>query len=223
MTDIEILDKFKRIAVYGGSFDPIHRGHMAIAESVMEQFALDVVVFVPAFHAPHKKRDRPTPALDRYAMVCLATNDTSRLIATRIEIEAPERPYSVQTLTTLKRELPAAELFFIIGADSWAEITTWREWETVLTLTNHIVVTRPGYPITFDHVTTGVRERILDLRGIEGVPVGHGGPMIYISDAVDLDISATAIREKVRGGDDSWKLDVPEEVAKYVEKYQIYS
>jgi nicotinate-nucleotide adenylyltransferase len=221
--EIDILKKFKRIGVYGGSFDPVHCGHLAIASALLPRFALDILAFIPAFHAPHKKRKLPTPALDRYAMVCLATNDHSVMVVSKMEIESPEQPYSIQTLTRLIAELPDAEIFFVIGADLWMEITTWRDWEKVLTLTNQIVVTRPGVDISFDHVTPEVRERIVDLRMIGSKAVEPAPERIYITDAVNVDVSATRIREKIRSGDESWKNDVPEEVAKYIEKYQIYS
>lgn len=215
-----------RIAFYGGSFDPPHSGHMAIAEALLKQFRLDEFTFVPAFHAPHKKGRTPTPAYDRFAMLCLATQNEPAMSVSRIEIEAPERPYSVETLSKLTEMLPRAEIFFVMGADSWMDITTWREWETVLSLSNHIVVNRPGIAIAFDHVTDAIRERIVDLRMLnpgDKVDIGVcGGNMIFITDAVDMDISATRIRAAIRDGSDDWRHDVPVEVANYIEKYQIY-
>jgi nicotinate-nucleotide adenylyltransferase len=217
----------KRIAFYGGSFDPVHRGHLAIAHALIERFELDEFVFVPAFHAPHKMRKRPTSAYDRFAMLCLVTNDTDRIVVSKMEIEAPERPYTFETLTTLNQRLTDTRIFFVMGADSWMDIATWRRWEEVLKLTDHIVITRPGIEIGFDHVTDEIRERIVDLRqnGAEAAPSGEPQKRhsIYITDAVNMNISATEIRSKIRLGDASWQQDVPAEVAKYVEKYQIYS
>jgi len=155
----------KKIAFYGGSFDPFHNGHLTIAKKLTEIFQLNEFVFVPAFHAPHKKDKKPTSAFHRFAMLCLATNDEAKIKVSKMEIDAPEKPYTFETLTKLKNELIDAEIFFVLGADSWEEITTWREWETVLTLTNVIVVTRPGYEIGFSHVTEEIRKRIVDLRG----------------------------------------------------------
>lgn len=212
----------RKLAFYGGSFDPPHLGHLAIARAVTEQFSLDEFVFIPAFHAPHKVRLKPTPAIDRYAMLCLATNEDLQISVSRIEIEAPHRPYSVETLTLLNDEFPDDDLFFVIGADSWMDITTWREWERVLTLANIIVVTRPGVEIGFDHVTDEIRSRIVDIRGERAVPA-HGDRKIYFTDVVQIDVSATDIRRNVREGNRSWKDNVPSEVAKYIEKYQIYN
>jgi len=213
----------RKIGVYGGSFDPPHRGHMAIARGVTEQFGLDEFMFVPAFHAPHKSDLKPTSAFHRYAMLALATQENPKLIVSRIELEQPDRPYSVETLGRLTAEMPEASIFFVIGADSWEDIRTWREWETVLTLTNIIVVTRPGFEIGTDHVTDQVSERIVDLRRAERSGIDAAtGPRIFFTDVVQMQISATSIRNAVRSGSGEWRNDVPQEVAKYVEKYQIY-
>ncbi len=223
----------KKIAFYGGSFDPLHNGHLTIARKLTELFDLDEFVFVPAFHAPHKKDKNPTSALHRYAMLALATNDEPKIKVSRIELDAPERPYTYETLSKLKNELKDAQIFFVMGADSWTEITTWREWETVLTIVNIIVVTRPEYDIAFSHVTNEIREKIVDLRGDfnaktqrrkdakqEKLEVGEQN--IYITDVVQLNISATGIRQKVRKNKNDWRELVPVEVAKYIEKYDLY-
>ena len=218
----------KHIAYYGGSFDPVHRGHVAIAKALLEQFELDAFVFIPAFHAPHKVRLTPTSAYDRYAMLCLVTQNESKLRVSKMEIEMPEKPFSVETLGRLKAERPDDEIFFVMGADSWMDIITWREWETVLTMANHIVITRPGVEIGFEHVTDEIRTRIVDLRreNEEIAKIGETSEIenqIFITDSVNLNISATEIRRRVRENEASWRADVPAEVANYIEKYQIYS
>ncbi|MGI8668266.1 MAG: nicotinate-nucleotide adenylyltransferase [Aridibacter sp.] len=215
----------KRIAFYGGSFDPVHNGHLAIAENLTEFFELDEFVLIPAFHAPHKSRLQPTSADHRFAMLCLATDRRSQVKVSTIELEVPEKPYTIETLTKLKNDLPETEIFFVMGADSWAEITTWREWEKVLTIVNIIVVTRPNYDIEFLHVTDGIRDRILDLRDeknelrITNYELRNG---IFITDAVQMDISATRIRAMIRANEDGWKECVDKEVAKHIEKYDLY-
>ena len=212
-----------RIAFFGGSFDPPHLGHLAIAHALIKRFDLDEFVFVPAFHAPHKQ-SAPTSAFDRYAMLCLATQHESRISVSRIEIEMPQRPYSVETLERLTQMLPHEEIFFVMGADSWRDIRTWRDWERLFEMTDHIVVTRPGYDIKTDHVTEAVRERILDVRNIEAsVDTDGRSKNIYFTDAVKIELSSTEIRKKIKQGDDSWRSDVPESAAKYIIKYQIYS
>lgn len=224
----------KKIAFYGGSFDPLHNGHLTIASALTEIFKLDEFVFIPAFHAPHKKDKNPTSALHRYAMLALATNDEPNIKISKIELDAPERPYTFETLTKLKNELNEAQIFFVMGADSWQEITTWREWETVLTIVDIIVVTRPDYEIEFSHVTDKIKKGIIDLRGIFNAktqgrkdaksenPDTDKEQRIYITDAVQLNISATEIRRKIREKENDWREFVPEEVAKYIEKYDLY-
>jgi len=213
----------KRIAFYGGSFDPVHLGHLAIARTLLPAFRLDKFIFIPAFHAPHKLRRTPTSPYDRFTMLCLATQRDRDVTISRIELEMPERPYSVETLSRITEELPDDDLFFVMGADSWMDITTWREWERVLALTNHIVVTRPGTEIGTGHVTNEIRERIVDLRGDKECTEGSGTQKrIYLTDAVQYDTSATDIRRKIRENDQTWRNDVSIEVANYVEKYQIY-
>src|SRR5215213_10287426 len=207
----------RRIALYGGTFDPVHKGHIAVAEGLSKLFALDEVLFIPAYVAPHKRAGAVTPALHRYAMLALATQPRDDFRVSTAELDKPERPYTWETLSRMREALGSdAMVFFVMGADSWADITTWREWESVLSLSNHIVVTRPGYELGTAHVTPAVRERIVDLRrglderGAREVEGETSGPKIYVTDAVQLDISATEVREAVRGGrDGDWKELVP--------------
>jgi nicotinate-nucleotide adenylyltransferase len=219
----------KKIAFYGGSFDPVHLGHLAVATTLLAEFKLDEFVFIPASHAPHKLRKKPTSTYDRYAMLCLATQNDDAISVSRIEIEMPDRPYSVETLSTLNEQLPDDDIYFVMGADSWMEITTWREWEKVLSLTNHIVVNRPGFEIGVDHVTDEIRSRIVDRRNAKTISADsafrtpHSAlSVIYFTDSVDYDVSATDIRRRVRENKESWRRDVAGEVANYIEKYQIY-
>jgi nicotinate-nucleotide adenylyltransferase len=215
----------RRIAFYGGSFDPLHNGHFAISKALVRQFGLQQFVFVPAFHAPHKAGRAPTSAYHRFAMLALSTADDPVLRVSPMEVEMPERPYTVETLGRLLKIYKATEIFFVMGADSWEDICTWREWERVLSLTNHIVVTRPGYEIDFQHVTQAVRERIVDLRGTRAKPdqISVTEPKIYISDAVRSNASASRIRTKIKENSDGWQTDVPETVANYIEKYELYT
>jgi nicotinate-nucleotide adenylyltransferase len=218
-----------RIALYGGTFDPVHTGHTNVADGLSKLFALDRVLLSPAYIAPHKRGASVTPALHRYAMLTLATQGDERLLVSTIELDAPERPYTVETLSRMKEQLGEdASLFFIMGADSWMEITTWREWERVLTFCNHIVVTRPGYEVSTEHVTPAIRERVIDLRGMQREEIarevlGSDGLRIYLTDAVNLEVSSTEIRRAVREGlDDDWEKSVAPPVADYIRKYGLY-
>jgi nicotinate-nucleotide adenylyltransferase len=222
------MSQTKRIALYGGTFDPVHDGHLAVARSLVELFALDGLLFVPAHTAPHKRRSAPpTSPWHRHAMLALATQDEERFRVSSVELDAPERPYTVETVARLLEELKDARLFFVMGADSWAEIATWREWERLLGMCDHVVVTRPGYDLSFEHVTVKIRARVVDLRGparerarllvAESEP-----PKIFLSDAVSEDVSATRVRREVARGASRNSLRVPRAVAAYIDKYGLY-
>jgi nicotinate-nucleotide adenylyltransferase len=222
------MDRRMRIAVYGGTFDPVHYGHLAVAQSVVELFEIDQLLFVPARQAPHKLEREVTPPIHRYAMLALATQADERLLVSTVELEAPERRYTIETLGHFKSEFgEAVELFFVMGADSWAEITTWREWRKLVQLTNQIVVTRPGYELKLDaHDETG--SSIIDVRGMNAQQVSKvttetEGARIYVSDAAMVDVSATDIREAANSGQhEELKAFVPAAVADYIIKYELY-
>lgn len=223
------MKRLQRIALYGGTFDPVHIGHIAIAQNLSRLFELDEFVFIPAHVAPHKRERKVTPALHRYAMLALATAQTASQRILTIELDAPERPYTVDTLSQIKASVEQrARLFFVMGADSWMEVNTWREWERVLQLTDHIVVTRPRYEFGASHVAPAIRERIVDLRGadceaVEGAIEKSEDAKIYVTDAVAMDVSATALRRAAREKrSDEWRALVPPAVADYIEKYQLY-
>lgn len=215
----------KRLAYYGGTFDPVHLGHLSVARTLVDLFRLDEFVFLPAFHAPHKPDSKPTSGYHRYAMLCLATEGEPRIRVSQMELATGERRYTIDTLGELKARHSGDELFFVMGADSWADILTWRRWEEVLLATNHIVVNRPGYRIETEYVSDAVRERIVDVRAIKyasEIPE-PGGQRIYFTDAVNFDVSATEIRDDVRADDVLDRTDaVPKAVAKYIEKYELY-
>jgi nicotinate-nucleotide adenylyltransferase len=221
------MSQTKRIALYGGTFDPVHDGHLAVARGLVSLLALDELLFVPAHTAPHKRSAPPTSPWHRHAMLALATQGEARFRVSSVELDAPERPYTVETLARLLEELKDARLFFVMGADSWAEITTWREWERLLEMCDHVVVTRPGYELSFGHVPGKIRARIVDLRGSvrertrravrESEP-----PKIFLSDAVSEDVSATGVRRAVARGGSPEGLRVPRAVADYINKYGLY-
>ena len=195
----------KRIGLYGGTFDPVHTGHLEIARRVSEVFEIENVIFIPAQMAPHKIGRPVTHPIHRYAMLALATQDDPTLLVSTFELDHPDRRYTVDTVEHFQRELTdSTELFFIMGADSWSEITTWREWERLLTMTNHIVVTRPGYESSKAHV-------------------GSYGDRVFFTDVVMNDVSATSIRRLAREGRiDELVGRVPGPVLEYIKKYEIY-
>jgi len=222
------MEQRKRIAIYGGTFDPVHTGHLEVARRVSELFAIDEFLFMPARVAPHKLDARISSSLHRYAMLALATKADPRLFVSTFELEGPERQYTVDTLFHFRSCFgESVDLFFVMGADSWAEITTWREWRRLLTLANLIVVTRPGYEVSAEHVGPATAANIIDVRGSgaerAAQMVEPGAAKIFVSDAVIHDVSATEVRMAARENrfEDLNKL-VPLEVADYIRKYKLY-
>jgi nicotinate-nucleotide adenylyltransferase len=220
------MEQPKRIAIYGGTFDPVHSGHLEIARRVTQFFGIDEFLFVPARVAPHKLDREVLPALHRYAMLALATRTDSRLCVSTFELDAPGRQYTVDTLYHFRSRFgESAELFFVMGADSWGEITTWREWRRLLTLANLIVVTRPGYEISTAAANAETAASIVDLRGVTDFTGASepGSQKVFVSNAVMIDVSATEIR-RAASEDDNEKLTrlVPLEVAEYIRKYRLY-
>lgn len=215
----------KRAAIYGGTFDPVHNGHLKVARRVQKLFGLDEVIFVPACVPPHKRDAGITSAFHRFAMLALATQDDERLRVSTIELDQPDRPYAVETVARMQERLGGdCRLFFIMGADSWSEIMTWREWQRLLTMCDHIVVTRPGYELV--NSTGGAQ--VNDVQGkngeeIQKVVAESSGSHVFVTDAVIEDVSATAIRATAKSGERNQLTKmVPPEVAAYIEKYELY-
>lgn len=219
------MDQRKRIAIYGGTFDPVHSGHLQIARSVTEIFALDQFWFMPALVAPHKADRTVSSALHRYAMLALATQHDERLLVSSYELEGRERQYTVDTLEHLVAKLgDETDLFFVMGLDSWTEITSWREWKRLPTLANLIVVTRPGFEFSMDQVGDDVAAMVVDVRGRADEIVARleaNRNQIFITDVVRLDIAATTIREQATENKDLAEL-VPQKVGEYIRKYGLY-
>jgi len=212
----------ERIALYGGTFDPVHAGHVEVARRVSLLFEIEKVLFLPAQMAPHKIGRPVTDPIHRYAMLALATQDDPQLAISTYELDALDRRYTVETVEHFQSALGhSTELFFIMGADSWSEITTWREWERLLSITNHIVVTRPGYEPVTTHVGA-ISERIVDVRGSQSPPIERA-KKIYLTDVVMKDVSATNIRRLAsEGRTEELTGLVPGPVLEYIKKYGIY-
>ena len=194
----------KRIALYGGTFDPVHSGHLEIARRVSELFEIEKVLFIPAQVSPHKVGKPVTAPIHRYAMLALATQNDPQLSLSTFELDAPNRRYTVDTVEHFQTTLgDSAELFFIMGADSWAEIRTWREWERLLQMIDHIVVTRPGHDVNKTLPSSDAR--------------------VSFTDAVMKDISSSGIRRVAAAGEYAELAQlVPAPVAEYIRKYELY-
>src|SRR4029079_18263352 len=139
-----------RIAILGGTFDPIHNGHLAAAQSVAEAFQVDEVHFVPAFSPPHKQGRGITSPFHRFAMVALATVSFAGFRTSTLEVDAFEKRYTVETLDTMKQMHKGSELLVIIGTANYREIETWKNFRRLFELANLVIVNRPGFPFRED-------------------------------------------------------------------------
>lgn len=194
----------RRLGVMGGTFDPIHHGHLLTAEEALVQFDLERVIFVPTGRPWMKEEVAVSPAEDRHLMTVIATASNPRFAVSRIEIDREGPTYTVDTIRMLADENPDAELFFITGADAILEIFHWKDPDEILSLAHFIAATRPGY----------------DIAAFEKeAPTSH--PKVTVMDIPALAISSTDIRRRVRDGRPIRYL-VPEGVKSYIEKAGLY-
>lgn len=192
-----------RVGLYGGTFDPIHLGHLRAAETAREELGLDLVAFLPSAVPPH--RNAPlSPAADRLAMARLATAPYPAFAAWDIELRRPGPSYTVETVAALLAERPGDAFVLVVGADTWPEMPTWREPERLLSLVEVAVVDRPGYATP------------------EPVPPFAGGRGVKRVGGPTLEISATVVRERARAGR-SVRFLVPDAVAGYIAERGLYS
>jgi nicotinate-nucleotide adenylyltransferase len=215
----------QRAAIYGGTFDPVHNGHIEVARRALQLFELDQVLFVPACVPPHKSGI--SSAFHRFAMLALATEHEPQLRLSTIELDEPDRPYAVDTVERMQKEIGQnCHLFFMIGADSWSEITTWHEWQRLLKMCDLIVVTRPGYELSGNVPPEAAK--VVDVQGMSRQEISRlvssdKGTRTFLADAAMVDISATRIRAAARSRDtDKLREMVPTPVANYIEKYELY-
>ncbi|MDY6793686.1 MAG: nicotinate-nucleotide adenylyltransferase [Actinomycetota bacterium] len=203
----------KRIGVMGGTFDPIHHGHMVTAEEAWKQFGLDQVLFVPSGHPPHKEERKSLDAEQRYLMAVIATATNPHFIVSRMEIERPGPSYTIDTVEQLHHKYGRnTDVFFITGADAILEILTWKEPERILEECTFIAATRPGYDLA----------RLEDSLP-EAEKTRHASdPKVLVMEIPALAISSTDIRRRVSEGRPIRYL-VPEGVAEFIEKNGLYT
>jgi nicotinate-nucleotide adenylyltransferase len=199
----------KRIGVMGGTFDPIHYGHLVAAEAVRAEFGLDRVIFIPTGNPPHKQHISITGSEHRYLMTVLATSSNPDFEVSRIEVDKSELTYTIDTIKELQRIYgDAADLYFITGADAVLELLTWHKIEELLTLCKFIAVTRPGFD-----------KQALEQK-IEEITSKYNGEIICLEVPL-LAISSTDIRERAGSGK-TIKYLVPEAVEEYIGKHGLY-
>lgn len=184
----------------GGTFDPVHHGHLVAASEVQALLGLDEVVFVPTGQPWQKEAREVSPAEHRYLMTVIATASNPRFTVSRVDIDRDGPTYTVDTLRDLRAQRPEAELFFITGADALAQILSWKDAEELWRLAHFIGVTRPGYLLS---------ELSLPAEGVT------------LQEVPAMAISSTDCRERVRAGAPVWYL-VPDGVVQYISKHRLY-
>jgi nicotinate-nucleotide adenylyltransferase len=195
------LGRPARVGVMGGTFDPIHHGHLVAASEVASLFALDEVVFVPTGQSWQKDSRQVSPAEDRYLMTVIATASNPRFSVSRADIDRGGPTYTVDTLRDLRDERePGTEFFFITGADALEQIFTWQNADELFEMAHFVGCTRPGHHLTDP-----------------GLPVGKAS----LVEIPALAISSTACRERVRRGEPVWYL-VPDGIVQYINKRGLY-
>ncbi len=214
----------RRIGIFGGTFNPIHYGHLRMAEEVAEEFALDRVYLVPSARPPHKEAQRLAAAEDRLAMVQRAVRGNPRLFVCDYECRQRGPSYAVTTLERFQRRFPVAELFFLIGWDAWREIDTWYEWPRLFELVNFIVFSRQGkrppaggevlgfFPFALQALFCYEKDSTYRCRT---------GRRLHFVTTTRLDISSSRIRELAAAGR-SLRYLVPDGVFRYLEERRLY-
>lgn len=220
----------RRIALFGGTFDPIHTGHLAVARAAARRFQLDGIHFIPTERPPHKHHHALAPFVDRYAMVALACAGQPRFIASLAESgedHAGRGPfYSVDTVRRFRLKLRASgtHLFFLMGADSFLHIRTWKDYQTLLGLCDFIVASRPGFRI--DALREVIPANLL-APGAAARPASNSRAIalrrttIHVLDTVSSYVSATEVRGRLDRGQPIHTL-VPPRVEEYITKQALY-
>jgi len=198
------MNKIFKLGIMGGTFNPIHQGHLVAAEFIRDEFKLDEVLFVPSGKPPHKDDNQIVSPEHRWMMAVLATASNEYFSVSSIEIERVGESYTRDTILELKQKYKRkTECYFITGADAIAEISTWHKTEDLPKITKFIAASRPGYKLDTDNIDLRFRK------------------CTYLIEIPALTISSTEIRKRIKGGQ-TIKYLVPEVVEKYIYKNNLY-
>jgi nicotinate-nucleotide adenylyltransferase len=210
------------IGVFGGTFDPIHFGHLRLAEEMADALGLDRVLFIPAGQPPHRGAPR-TAASHRLEMVCRAIAGNPRFVADAREVPRPQPSYTVDTLTALRAELGDAQpLWLLLGADAFLDLPSWHDWRRLFELANIAVAERPGARLMqSDAIMEPLKSEVLQRQPADGPAAAPAG-LVLLRATPPLDISATAIRD-ILARDGSARYLLPDAVLDYIHEYQLYT
>lgn len=213
----------QRIGIYGGTFDPIHFGHLRAAEEAREQLRLDEIWFVPCATPPHKRRRRVTPAPHRVAMARLATAGHPAFRVSTVELERGGRSYTIDTLRALQAKLPAVRLTLLLGLDAFREIGTWKDYRDLFALVDLAVWTRAAEHATDPRALIPVAAQRAFCYGPNRTTLVHrSGNTIHLLTVTALDISASDIRQRIQRGR-SIRFLVPPAVERYLTREGLYT
>ncbi|UCE39924.1 MAG: nicotinate-nucleotide adenylyltransferase [Candidatus Aminicenantes bacterium] len=216
--------KKERIGIFGGTFNPIHKGHVKAALEVQKTFLLNKVLMIPSYIPPHKGTPDIVPPSKRLQMVKLAAASYPQFIPSPVEVEAKGKSYSILTLEKLKQQFPDALMFFILGVDAFMEIDTWREYKKVLEQCHFVVISRPGYDLKEAKKLLGGKyaERMVMVSGNTRLRGAMRHPYkIFLLSIDALDIASKDIRKKVKMGESIAGL-VVKRVEEYIHKNKLY-
>lgn len=213
----------KKIGLFGGTFNPIHFGHLRSAEEIYELFGLQNVIFIPVADPPHKNKGDIAPASCRARMVKLAIADNPRFSLSLIEWRRKGKSYSIETITHFRRRFgQRGQLYFIVGLDAFLEISTWKDYQTLFRLCNFVIMTRPGFEKNFsaDHLPVELKNCFWYDKKQRGF-IHESGCGVFPREITGMDISSTMIREKVAQGQ-SIKYLLPAGVEEYIYRHKLY-
>lgn len=212
----------QRIALFGGTFDPIHIGHLAVAAAAARRFRLERVYFIPAAHPPHKSPAELTPFAHRYAMVALACANRPRFVPSLAESDPKRISYTIDTVEHFRQQMgpPTHRVLLLMGADAFLQIQSWKRWRDLLGSCDFIVAYRPGFPL--ERIASVIPTELLHsthARSASRIPLRGG--TIHLLATVASPVSATEIRQRCRAGRSLRGL-VPPAVADYIVKQALY-
>lgn len=215
---ISAPEEMQRIAIFGGTFDPVHCAHLAVANAVYQALALDALYMIPCWQSPH--RDKPTVAAEhRLAMLQAALGEQSPLQIDARELQRSGPSYSVETLRALRAEHPQAQLFLILGADAFQHFLHWHCWEEILQLVHLVVVQRPGHPL-LDAQSDPALAALVDARRSNDLPKTRAGAIMSV-EMPPSPISATEIRQLLQTGQVADNY-LPTAVTQYIQQHGLY-
>jgi nicotinate-nucleotide adenylyltransferase len=221
---VEATKRRRKIALFGGTFDPVHAGHIRVAEAALRKFGLDAIYFVPSAHPPHKKIRPLAEFIHRYAMVALACEGQRRYVPSLAEgpVEGGETPtcYSVDTVRRFRKQFPGEHIYLILGADSFLEIGKWQAYEDLLEACDFIVAGRPGFSL--ESLRMAIPPRMLAPKGgAKGNVIEMRKSQVNMLGTVKSHVSSTEIRRKRRAGFGIGGL-TPRAVEEYIVKQHLY-